>query len=88
MLDSPFRARIANYGGCFFHAKLRAPGRQIVLALIIVAGTPIQSFAGNHFQRKDESGTDSAGLGGIDRNRPELAGAGRSWPTPDPVRLL
>jgi hypothetical protein len=38
-------------------------GQRIVLALIFVARTPIQSFAANHFQRKDDSGTDPAGTG-------------------------
>jgi|HubBroStandDraft_3_1064219.scaffolds.fasta_scaffold10099_2 signal transduction histidine kinase len=38
-------------------------GQPIVLALIFVARTPIQSFAANHFQRKDDSGTDPAGTG-------------------------
>src|ERR1700691_4603170 len=36
---------------------------RIVLALIIVARTPIQSFAGNHNQRKDESGAGLVGAG-------------------------
>jgi hypothetical protein len=30
--------------------------RRCVLALIVVAKTPMQSFAGNQNQRKDESG--------------------------------
>jgi hypothetical protein len=34
---------------------------KIVLALIVVARTPIQSFAANKDQRKDESGAGPAG---------------------------
>src|SRR5580693_7247808 len=55
-----------------FRGNGRVPGRRIVLALIIVARTPIQSFAGNQNQRKDE-------LGG--RPRPTHGRPGRDWPT-------
>jgi hypothetical protein len=50
-------------------------GQRIVLALIVVAKTPIQSFAGNQNQRKDESEADSGRTGRLPARRTRCHGA-------------